>query len=400
MNSGKTEVISISSFFMYVRTKLNIIGFNYLRLYNQIIDYFKCNIVKVSIIYHYLFGGKVLTGLTFSNVGGLAIHIHEIARRSTFKPSILPLPSVLNRILNWNKGSLFFNYLDKYQSRLKFRIFHSHVDPWFISICRNAHSNGAKWVHTYHTLYFEKDWDNGLEPWQQETNKALIEVAKLADIRISVSKWLKQHLAERYGIDTIYIPNGVNVEKCDKSDPNRFLLKSSFRDFILFASGIEEIKNPLDYVKLANALPDYQFVMIGPGLSTDALISKYEISIPDNLFISGHMAHEELLDVLAACRVFVITSKSEGLPTLLMEAMALQRTVVGCDTYGTNEVIGSDEFGYIYDHTSLDDLVQKTRLAWNDTKKGVRARQKILENYDWKVVIPQIDKVYSDLINA
>jgi glycosyltransferase involved in cell wall biosynthesis len=82
-----------------------------------------------------------------------------------------------------------------------------------------------------------------------------------------------------------------------------------------------------------------------------------------------------------------------------MEAMALKRTVVGCDTYGTREVIGSDEFGYIYDHTSFEDLIIKTQMALNDFEKGPLARKRILENYDWRVVIQQIDKIYSELLN-
>lgn len=357
-------------------------------------------VLRVLTSIHYRYGRKVLVGSIFSNTGGVANHINAISDYSIFKPRILFESVLLKRIFIWNKKEEFKLYVEKVIQKSDFQIYHSHVDPWFIHICEKVQKEGKKWVHTYHTLYFEKDWDNGLEPWQLETNKALTEVAVMADIRISVSKWLKQYLEEMYGIETIYIPNGVDVDKCDKADPDRFLSKFTYRDFIMFASGIDEIKNPLEFVKLAKVLPDFQFVMIGPGLSAEALILKYEISIPDNLFVSGHMAHEELLDVIAACRVFVITSKSEGLPTLLMEAMALKRSVVGCNTYGTKEVIESNEFGYIYDHTSFEDLVQKTMLAWNDTIKGARARLRILENYDWKIIIPQIDNLYSKLLDA
>lgn len=386
---------------MIFATKIKAFIYYLNRFLDQTQDKCRDILIKSQIILRYhKRGDSVLIGSVMSNLGGVPHHIHEIVRRSKYKPYVLPHPSLLNRILKWNKTSLFLNYSERYQSRLKFRIFHSHVDPWFINICRNARENGAKWVHTYHTLYFDKDWDNGLEAWQQEINKALTKVALMADVRISVSKWLKQYLTVKYGIDTIYIPNGVDVEKCDKADPGRFFKSYPYRDFVLFASGISDVKNPVDFIRLANAISHKTFVMIGRQLSVEALMNKYKIEIPPNLIVINQMPHEELLDAIAACKVFVVTSRSEGLPTVLMEAMALQRTVVGCDTYGTKEVIGSEEFGYIYDHTSFEELVRKTQMAMNDSEKGPRARNRILENYDWRVIIPRIDEIYSNLLNA
>ncbi|NJO68990.1 MAG: glycosyltransferase family 4 protein [Bacteroidetes bacterium] len=285
------------------------------------------------------------------------------------------------------------------QGKLTSKTCHSHVDPWFIQLCSQARDQGAKWIHTYHTLYFEEDWDNGLAEWQKEYNRNLLEVAKNADVRISVSQWLQKHLRENYSIDSIYIPNGVDVCICDKADGRRFFKKFPLKDFILFASGISDIKNPIDFIRLAQSIPEKQFVMIGRQLSIDALVEKYGIELPLNLMVIGQMPHEELLDAIAACRVFVITSRSEGLPTAVMEAMALERPVVGSNRFGISEVIHSDEYGYLYNFGSLADLKEKTLEAWNDTEIGKRARKRVLENYDWNVVIPQIDLIYKKIIS-
>lgn len=378
----------------------NKLGFRIRHFYLNADDLYKSIVLKVLTLFYYKFFKKVLIGFVFSDSGGVANHIKAISDYSKYKPRVLVESVLLKRILVWNKKEVFKSYFDKCIFESDFQIHHSHVDPWYINICDKLHKQGKKWIHTYHTLYFDKDWDNGLEAWQKETNKALTEVALMADVRISVSKWLKQYLMGEYGIDTIYIPNGVDVDKCDKADSDRFYKKYPYRDFVLFASGISDVKNPIDFIRLAIVIPDQTFVMIGRQLSTEALISKYNVSLPANLHIIGQMPHNELLDAIAACKVFVVTSRSEGLPTVLMEAMALERTVVGCNTFGTKEVIDTEEYGYIYDHTSFDDLVNKILKALNDSEKGPRARKRILENYDWKIVIPQIDEVYTQLLNG
>ena len=129
------------------------------------------------------------------------------------------------------------------------------------------------------------------------------------------------------------------------------------------------------------------------------LQDKFKEPIGNNIHIFGTMSHCDLLDAIAACKVFVVTSRSEGLPTVLMEAMALRRSVVGVNTYGTKEVIHSEDYGYLYEADNLEDLINKTKAAYSFSK-GDKARQRILQEYDWRVIAPQLDRVYRDLLNA
>jgi glycosyltransferase involved in cell wall biosynthesis len=277
------------------------------------------------------------------------------------------------------------------------RLLHSHVDPWFIELCEKAQQQGSPWVHTYHTLYFEKDWNQGLEDWQININTALIEKAKQADIKIAIAHWLKAHLKQHYDIDTVYVPNGVDVEKCDRANAARFKTKHGIKDFILFASGISDIKNAGMFLQLAQALPEYPFVIIGRGITKKGLEAKFQVLLGANISVFGAMPHEDLLDAIAACKVFVVTSKSEGLPTVLMEAMALERSVVGVNTFGTGEVINSDAYGYLYEADDLNDLIAKTQEAYQHSK-GPQARRRILEAYDWRIIAPQLDNIYQALL--
>ena len=352
--------------------------------------------VKFHVFCYERLAGLVFIGPYFASLGGVSNHIQCLSAFSKTRTSTLPSQELLKFLLKYQLLPYYKSVVA--QKSFSHPLVHSHVDPWFIGVCEKAQQRGAQWVHTYHTMYFEQDWNEGLAPWQLSINKALVEQAKKADVNIAIAHWLKAYLKEQYQIDTIYIPNGVNVGKCDEADAQRFTDRYKLNDFILFASGISDIKNAGDFLRLVNALPDKDFVILGRGISKEALNQKFNVPIGNNLTILGTMEHRDLLDAIAACKVFVVTSRSEGLPTVLMEAMVLRRSVVGVNTYGTQEVIHSEDYGYLYEADNLDDLVKKTEAAYVQSK-GTKARQRILQEYDWRVIIPKIDKIYQDLLN-
>ena len=135
------------------------------------------------------------------------------------------------------------------------------------------------------------------------------------------------------------------------------------------------------------------------GSRYNIFLDRYGVTIPRNVKILGPLKHEEVLAAIAACRVFVMTSRSEGLPTVLMEAMALGKPVVGSDRFGIPEVIGSKKCGFIYRFGDAADLSAKFQAAWHD---GVRcneeAKKRIRDNYNWSQVIKRLDSIYGELL--
>ena len=337
---------------------------------------------------------KVAIGTLFNTKGGVANHI--LALNKYLKTSNIAIPY-----------QYFFHKIDietfcrlcETFNMVNNPVIHSHADTWFMNYCHQQQkTNKTKWVHTYHLPYFE-GCHGPLENWQIEMNNTLLNVACKADVKIVVGKWLKEYLFEEYKIETIYIPNGVDLDKCNKADKNRFIDLYQLENFILFASKIDYVKNPLEFVELAELLPDEQFVMIGSDITIKVLEQQLHRKVPANLIVIGeYLKHEIILDAMAACKVFVMTSRIEGLPTALMEAMALEKPVVAAKVHGCEELIEDDRYGYLYSLGDVKQLKEKTILAMNDLEIGIKAKQNIIKNYDWKVVAPQIDNIYKDLI--
>ena len=95
-----------------------------------------------------------------------------------------------------------------------------------------------------------------------------------------------------------------------------------------------------------------------------------------------------------------MTSRIEGLPTALMEAMALGKPVVASKVHGCEELLDNEKYGYLYDLGDIEMLRNKTIVALTDSEIGIIAKQHVRQNFDWKVIAPQIDAVYQNLIDG
>jgi glycosyltransferase involved in cell wall biosynthesis len=72
--------------------------------------------------------------------------------------------------------------------------------------------------------------------------------------------------------------------------------------------------------------------------------------------ITGWISSEEVRNEILAARALVLPSFAEGLPVVLMEAMALRRPVLTTYVAGIPELVRSGENGWLFPAGSLDDL--------------------------------------------
>jgi len=326
--------------------------------------------------------------------GGMYPYISGIRKYSAHK--VREVPSRLTRIFLNRSRTMKVKYMSvREKIGLKgYDVVHSMSYPWFTNLCCSAKSSGCKWVHTYHSLFFEEDYREGLQPWQEEQNESQIRVASKADIKISISKWLHDYLKKKYSIETVVVMGAIDIELCESARAERFINKHGLQEFVLFVGSIREVKNPSLFIKLAGRMPEVRFVMIGPDLNRAKLNKKYGICIPENIKLMGKMEHKDVLDAMAACNVYVMTSKHEGFPQVILEAMAIGKPVVVSSYMGSKDIVPSDDYGFLYKADALDQLVERTKQALVCKDVGKRAQERVREKYDWKVLASKIDSLY------
>jgi glycosyltransferase involved in cell wall biosynthesis len=339
---------------------------------------------------------EVLVGPNFAEFGGVRHHIEAISRYSSRNVQLVPPADIAKTLTPYDLAEVFGEQFNDYKAT-GVKIVHSHVYPWYIDWCQRRQRDGIFWIHTYHLNYYHEHGVNGLEQWQLDINRALLERARHADLCLSVSKWQVEELRLQHGIDATYLPNGVDVALSEKADAKRFHRDYPGAGFILYVGRNDPVKNPQEFVRLAAHLPDRRFVMVGGGLSHETLQEEHKLEIPRNLEIIGGLGQQRVQDAIAACDALVVTSKREGLPTLVMEGMAAGKSIVVPNELGCMEAIAGGEAGRIYRIGDIAHLVEQTQAAIQDHSIGAIARERVLREYDWKVIAPQLDAVYETL---
>jgi glycosyltransferase involved in cell wall biosynthesis len=105
-------------------------------------------------------------------------------------------------------------------------------------------------------------------------------------------------------------------------------------------------------------------LIVGEGpehAALDRLIRKLDLQEEVKLF--GQVPRQRLDSYYSICDLVVLTSRSEGLPLVLMEAMAHGRTVLAPEITGIPELVIPGKTGFLYSPDSVEDFVAKVKVV-------------------------------------
>lgn len=122
-----------------------------------------------------------------------------------------------------------------------------------------------------------------------------------------------------------------------------------------------EQKSPADFVRMAAGIhqvrPDAQFVWIGDGpLESEIRALSVELGIESCLHLLGRRSDVPSLMQIFDC--LVLTSRWEGLPLVILEALSAGIPVVATDIPGTREIIVSGRNGLLVPVGDTDGLTR------------------------------------------
>ncbi len=129
-------------------------------------------------------------------------------------------------------------------------------------------------------------------------------------------------------------------------------------------------------VQVAQRVPRALFILVGDGPDKAAIEALATTSVLENVLFLGR--RPDVPDLLAAADLFVLPSLFEGLPLVVLEAMALELPVVATRVGGTVEALGSDHpFLVTAASPSLLAAAIVTALCDDDLRRAVGRKQRL-----------------------
>lgn len=219
--------------------------------------------------------------------------------------------------------------------------------------------------------------------------------------RIAVSKTLADYYRREYRCAVKYIPNGVTVPGRVGNDRlSGFSLTRG--EYILFVGRLTESKGCHLLIEACKRLGSTMPLVIvgGSDYPTPYYRQLRREESPAIRFLDFRFG-EDLRQLLANCRMFVMPSESEGLSVSLLEAMACGRPVICSDIPGNMEAAG--ECGISFRSGGSEDLTGKMRYLLDNPELGEELGkagiERVKREYDWEKIAGATEEVYLGLFD-
>jgi glycosyltransferase involved in cell wall biosynthesis len=163
-------------------------------------------------------------------------------------------------------------------------------------------------------------------------------------------------------------------------------------------------KDPLAFVegaaRVVRKCPEAQFALVGEGPLREEVAARVtERGLRDHVHLLGW--HAEGYRLLAAGDVVSLTSRWEGAPYSLLEAMAWSRPVVATAVNGCPEIVVDGETGYLVPPGDTaawaGRVVELLRDPAKAAEMGRQGRRRVEEHFSLRDMAARLERLYEQV---
>jgi glycosyltransferase involved in cell wall biosynthesis len=266
-------------------------------------------------------------------------------------------------------------------------------------------------VHTIHGMSF-----NRTQPWPVRRLYQFLErrAARASDAVVTVADaMIEQTVAAgvcpRAKLRTIY--SGMEVERFTPTRYDRQAVRAGwgFSDAHVVVGAVSRLFRRKGYEQLIPIMAKaaardarLRFVWVGDG----AQRGEYEaqlaaLGLRDRTVLTGLVSPERVPELIAGFDVLAHASQWEGLPRAVVQALLMRVPAVAFAIDGTPEVVLDGRTGRLSGLNDLDAFAAAIcDLAADEgvrERMGAAGREHCLERFDCRVMVRQLDELYSAL---
>ena len=237
---------------------------------------------------------------------------------------------------------------------------------------------------------------------------------RLADAATAVSQDLVARLRRLSPADVRCVPNGVEIspEQCDAPEA------APFDEACPMGSKMDSERNSGDFVFVGRLVPvkrvpwlirnfrrcvdrgcSQRLHIVGAGEESAAVRRLTgELGLNDQVVLRGDLPHADVLEVMRQCACLVLTSENEGLPVVILEAMAAGRAVIAANVGGVSEIVVDGETGWLFPAGDSDKFCKLVMAVASDATlargAGERGRQVVTSQWSNAIMVDSYIEIY------
>jgi colanic acid/amylovoran biosynthesis glycosyltransferase len=215
---------------------------------------------------------------------------------------------------------------------------------------------------------------------------------------LSISGYNYKYLKKWGAKNIVHHPNGVNLNFFKRTHN---LKKNGKKIRILSVGRLVPEKgyyyalNAIKKIIERNPSLDITYNIVGDGpLKNDIKKIIKEKGIEENVFLLGCKNSKQIRDYYNESDIFLLTSVSEALPVVVLEAAACELPIVATDVGSVSEEVEDGESGYLVESGNVKEIYKKLNILVSDSKKrrslGRRGRKIVSNKYD----LNKLNKVF------
>ncbi len=195
------------------------------------------------------------------------------------------------------------------------------------------------------------------------------------------------------------LPNAVNIpEQAPERDNTTGVVKFLFVGRFALNKGINILAEAVKELNAEGYEQKLEFNLVGKGPLFDEYKTKYPFA---NLHFLGFADDDRLNELYRTNDIFVLPTLFEGMPTVVLEAMAHRMPVIVTDVGATRELV-DEQNGFIIEKNNVrslkDAIIRFTRMP--QSEKNImfeNSYQKVKGNFTWDKVAERHYQLFREL---